>query len=287
MIAVCLINYNTRDYTAACLHTLLAQNQSCHIVVVDNASTDGSLPALTAQFATQCDTWQPTDDDFIAIYRNTQASIHFVAMPKNDGFASGNNFGIRFIKQQLHADAILFLNNDTEVPVDFVQQMGNAYRQLLQKYHRVALTTHEYDYYTHRKRHTGLQYLHLPTGLVLKQHLWPCLTYLCGACIMVDTHAPLWNDTYFLYYEDADYGKRLQNAGYHLCSTTATAYFHKQGHANASHRMTVFHSMWKFYDLNYPHYKKAVYLLRRLQYILKLNIKAYRQIKESYERIAD
>ena len=51
-ISVVVVNYNGRAYLEGCLRTLTAQTGSaCEIIVVDNASTDGSTDTIAAHFA--------------------------------------------------------------------------------------------------------------------------------------------------------------------------------------------------------------------------------------------
>ncbi|MCE2435508.1 MAG: glycosyltransferase, partial [Candidatus Latescibacteria bacterium] len=44
-LAIVIVNYNTRDWLSQCLNSLYAQDiaEEVEIVVVDSASTDGSI----------------------------------------------------------------------------------------------------------------------------------------------------------------------------------------------------------------------------------------------------
>jgi GT2 family glycosyltransferase len=87
-IAVCIINYNTSDLLRKCLHSVVAQNPD-EIVVVDNASTDGSVEMLKAEFP----------------------SIWLLALPRNVGFGSACNRGI----ETCCAEQVVLLNADTRM----------------------------------------------------------------------------------------------------------------------------------------------------------------------------
>ena len=63
------------------------------IVVIDNASIDGSVEYLKKEF-----------------------SVKVVESKENLGFGKGNNLGV---KEYPNYDAYLFLNNDVSVPKDF------------------------------------------------------------------------------------------------------------------------------------------------------------------------
>ena len=87
-IAVCIISYNTRDLLRECLRSVLMQNAD-EIIVVDNASTDGSVEMMKAEFP----------------------SIPLIALEKNLGFGTASNRGIKNCRSEhiflLNADAIM------------------------------------------------------------------------------------------------------------------------------------------------------------------------------------
>ena len=70
------------------------------MLVVDNGSTDGSEEAVRGAFPT----------------------VSILQTGANLGFAGGNNAGIRYALDR-GADAVLLLNNDTEVEPDFLKPM--------------------------------------------------------------------------------------------------------------------------------------------------------------------
>lgn len=90
-VSILIISYNTRDLTIACLQSVYAQTAGLafEVIVVDNASTDGSPDAIAEQFP--------------------QARL--LRPPENLGFAGGNNLAAT------HATGryLLLLNPDTLV----------------------------------------------------------------------------------------------------------------------------------------------------------------------------
>jgi GT2 family glycosyltransferase len=68
----------------------------CGIVVVDNASGNGSYERLAEHYG-------------------GQSHIHFLQNEENLGYAAGNNVGFRYAKNVLGADWIVLLNNDVTV----------------------------------------------------------------------------------------------------------------------------------------------------------------------------
>ncbi len=90
-MSVVIVNYNTRDYTAQCVDSVLKNPPQCSydIVVVDNASTDGSADWLAEHYPT----------------------VQLVRSRRNTGIAGGNNLGILATAGRY----VLLLNNDTLV----------------------------------------------------------------------------------------------------------------------------------------------------------------------------
>lgn len=90
-VSIVIVNYNTPQYTDQCLGSINKNPPVCsyEIVIVDNASSDGSADWLEEH------------------HRN----IKIVRSDKNRGIAGGNNLGIRAASGKY----ILLLNNDTLV----------------------------------------------------------------------------------------------------------------------------------------------------------------------------
>ncbi|MFN0071041.1 MAG: glycosyltransferase family 2 protein [Chloroflexota bacterium] len=94
--SIVIVSWNTRDLLAQCLHSLPDQNigetwrhHSYEVIVVDNASTDGSVELVREEFP-----W-----------------VRLIANHDNAGFARANNQAIRTTDAQY----VLLLNPDTIV----------------------------------------------------------------------------------------------------------------------------------------------------------------------------
>jgi GT2 family glycosyltransferase len=88
-VAAVIVSYNTRELLLACLDSLAAVTLPLEIVVVDNASVDGSADAVRAR----------------------HAHVGLVANIENVGFSRANNLGIRATR----APYVLVLNSDAAV----------------------------------------------------------------------------------------------------------------------------------------------------------------------------
>ena len=91
-LSVCIVNWNTCDYLRECLTALRCYpplGDEMEIIVVDNASADGSAAMTAAEFP----------------------EVHLIAGKDNLGYAGGNNLALA----QATGDALLLLNPDVVV----------------------------------------------------------------------------------------------------------------------------------------------------------------------------
>lgn len=87
-VSVIVVNWNTRDLLRNCLNSIITQTSVAHeIIVVDNASSDGSADMVRTEFP----------------------SATLIANSKNGGFAAANNQGLRISRGR----TVLLLNPDT------------------------------------------------------------------------------------------------------------------------------------------------------------------------------
>ena len=90
--AVVILNWNTRDYLRKFLPGLIASTEGmdAEVIVADNASTDGSLEMLAAEFP----------------------AVRRISLDRNYGFTGGYNRALA----QVEADYYVLINSDIEVP---------------------------------------------------------------------------------------------------------------------------------------------------------------------------
>jgi GT2 family glycosyltransferase len=88
-LSIIIVSYGTRDVTLACLASAFACKLDAEVIVVDNASEDGSADAIS-----QC-----------------HPGVRLVRNPQNVGFAAANNQGMAMARGRYW----LLLNSDTLV----------------------------------------------------------------------------------------------------------------------------------------------------------------------------
>jgi N-acetylglucosaminyl-diphospho-decaprenol L-rhamnosyltransferase len=92
MLSIVVVSYNTCELLRNCLASLQRHAPTAQVIVVDNASRDGSVPMVRTEFPT----------------------AEVVALTNNLGFAAANNAGLRLAA----GDPIVLLNSDTVVEDD-------------------------------------------------------------------------------------------------------------------------------------------------------------------------
>ena len=101
LVVTVILNTNRREDTCAALASL-AQNtyQNHQMIVLDNASTDGSVPAIQAAFP----------------------GVQIILLEKNLGYAGNNNVGIQAALAR-GAEWVFVLNEDTVLAPDCLEQL--------------------------------------------------------------------------------------------------------------------------------------------------------------------
>ncbi len=91
VLSIVIVNWNTRDYLRRCLASIQAHSQEVEheVIVVDNASPDGSADMVRSEFP----------------------DAHLIANTDNKGYAEGNNQGMEIARGRY----LLLLNPDVEV----------------------------------------------------------------------------------------------------------------------------------------------------------------------------
>lgn len=104
LLSVVIPNWNGKHFLAPCLASLAVQTYpDCEIIIVDNASTDGSQ----------------------AYIREHYPAVRLVELPENRGFTGACNAGMMAAK----GEYVALLNNDTEVDAMWAAAVVEAFRR--------------------------------------------------------------------------------------------------------------------------------------------------------------
>jgi N-acetylglucosaminyl-diphospho-decaprenol L-rhamnosyltransferase len=223
-LSIVIVSFNARTDLAACLASLRDNPPALRhdIVVVDNASEDGSVEAARAV-----------------------PGVNVIALERNAGFSAANNVGIRSTASEL----ILLLNSDTIVPAGAIDALARRFRanprvgvagpKLIDGAGRPELSfgrmigpAAEWA----RKRTTAWlekgspsarRWLHNETS---REHF---VDWVSGACLLVrrtDAEAVgLLDERFFLYTEDVDFCHSIRTLGRKILFTPVSTITHLRG----------------------------------------------------------
>lgn len=280
-LSVIVVSYNTRQLLDDCLASLYAALSpvgGLEVIVVDNASTDGSAEMVAGKYP--------------------QAVL--IASQENLGFSAANNRGSAVARGEF----LLFLNSDTVVsrdalaePVDYMRQNPGVGALTV----RLVYPNGERDPDNHRGFPTPYNAFFHFTGL---SRLFPNnpklngyfrnyedfsrvhpVPVIAGSYMMMprslDWQLGGWDETYFFYGEDIDYCYRIHEAGYQIIYYPLVEVLHYKGASSGLRKesadiarppketrvrvaresvraMEVFYQ--KFYEDKYPHLLTALVL---------------------------
>lgn len=215
MVSIITVNWNGKKNT---LNLLASLSELKHgpdgftVIVVDNGSQDGSVAAI----------------------RNAYPGVHIIESAKNLGFAAANNMGIRQALK-MKSDFIWLLNNDTLVDEDALslteafadKSVGAASSKIYfakgREYHRERYGESErgkviwyaggvIDWKNMYASHRGVD--------EVDRGLYDTVTetdFATGCSMMISKktieRCGLFDERYFLYYEDVDLSLRIQRHG--------------------------------------------------------------------------
>lgn len=233
-IGVVVVTYGAEDVIADCLESLMAsRGVDLRIVVVDNASQDGTVRAIRDWAAVpqaQARAGRPFDpvphgpvplvEDAEAIRRLSAGEVGLVLSGENKGFAGGVNLGIEALRANPGVDHFWVLNPDCMTPEDTPAKL-EARARAEGRYGVIGGRIYYCEpmdmIQNDGGRVNGWTGTCLPFNLGAVGRDTPSppdgtLDYACGAHMLVSRDflevAGLMPETYFLYYEEIDWCMR-------------------------------------------------------------------------------
>ncbi|HEY8035986.1 MAG TPA: glycosyltransferase family 2 protein [Methylobacter sp.] len=227
VISTIIVNYNAGELLRNCIDSVLSCPLEIEIIVVDNASTDGSLDALLGL-------------PYVQIIKNTA----------NVGFAAACNIGVRVAS----APFLLFLNPDCSFNPEALAGLLNS----MTVDDRVGMVGGLLTNSDGTEQAGGRRAVPTPwrsfahaLGLVRFSDRWPRLFFdfylhkqplpdhaieveaISGACMMVRREAVQdvgeWDEGYFLHCEDLDWCMRFRQQGWKILFVPSARIAHALG----------------------------------------------------------
>jgi len=216
-VAVIILTWNGKDLVADCVKSVLqCTYPNIKIIVVDNASGDGTVDALRADFGD---------------------SIDVISNPRNLMYAGGNNVGIR---RALATDAewLLLLNNDVEVDPGLLEALvsvGLSDRRIgivgpkiyfWNPPDMIWFAGGELSLWGRGSRHIGIRRIDHGQFDRIRN-----VDYVTGCALMIRRSVidkiGLLDKSFRMYNEDADWCLRAREAGYRVVYAPEGKLWHK------------------------------------------------------------
>ena len=227
VISTIIVNYDAGEFLRSCVDSVLKCPLEIEIIVVDNASMDGSLDAL---LRLPC--------------------VQIIKNPANVGFAAACNSGARVASAQF----LLFLNPDCFFKPDTLVRLLEAMRVG----ERVGMVGGLLANFDGTEQAGGRRAIPTPWrsfvrafGLARYSDRWPRLFFdfhlhkqplpdhaieveaISGACMMVRREAMQdvgeWDEGYFLHCEDLDWCMRFRQQGWKILFVPSAQVTHALG----------------------------------------------------------
>ncbi len=266
-VSVIIVSYNTRGFLRRCLESLRQHGSELvrEIIVIDNASGDGSVEMI--------------EEDF--------PEVKLVRNPTNVGYAKAVNRGVKLAE----GDYFLILNPDIEVLeeavgelVSFMEEhrdVGIAGAKLLNPDGSLQMSCRTfYTLPVVLLRRTFLGKI-FPNAAVVRRHLMADWDHACdrevdwviGACLMVRREAYEsvggMDERFFLYFEDVDWCYRMKKHGWKVYYVHSAQMKHHHRRESArllpdSKLLSHLLSTFRFYDK----WSSLVYSLKQHRHII-------------------
>lgn len=248
-LSVVIVNWNAGEYLPRCLSSIFKEDLNTEVILVDNASIDGSQREAKRLFP----------------------QIKLLQMGENRGYSAGCNAGIK----ASNGEFILILNPDTVVlPGAFSQlirfakehpEAGIIGPQLIGFDGKIQMSCRRFpSYETGLFRGTFLERL-IPKSRTLSRYLmsgWDhssprCVDWVSGAAMLLRRdflyEAGIFDETFYMYCEDVDMGMRAKEFGWKVMYCPYARILHRIG---GSSDKKVIPMLVKFHLSHYLFFKK-------------------------------
>lgn len=218
LVSIIIVNWNGKHWLRDCLPTLFRMDyKNIELIVVDNASTDGSVDWLKRHYP----------------------KTKIVVNKQNLGFSHANNFGYKKAK----GEYILFLNNDTKVTKPYITELLKPFT----KDPSIGGVQSKIYLMDDPSRLDSIGAFLTPTGFLFHNNLGGKdkksfdreidLYTAKGASMMfrrevlkkVEVNGWIFDPSYFAYFEETDLCHRVWLAGYRVVYAYQARIYHKMG----------------------------------------------------------
>lgn len=253
-VALVVVHFRTIADTLECLESALAltvaAGSSIKIVVVDNASNDGSWEHLLQWACRRKLFWRAlldraelpggADQGVGFRFGDCDAEIVLLRSEQNNGYAAGCNLGVQFALADPATTDFWILNSDVLFEPDALQQLFAASHGRAPAVYGATLLYHDdpgtiqaaggavYCPLLGRSRHRG-KGKRIDGYPKIARHL----DYIVGAAMFFPRHViesvGLFPESFFLYFEETEWCVRARDRGYEMVWVPESRVIHKEG----------------------------------------------------------
>ena len=202
LISVIVLNYNGKKYLKKCFNSLEQQTYPyCEIILIDNASTDGSVKYVKEKFP----------------------SVKIIQNKENLGYAEANNKATEIAKGKY----LFFLNNDTWIEQNTVEELVQTLGEN-EKIGACAPQIRDYEGIRRISLGVGCDIFGYPSSTATGK-----VFYVDGAALFIRNsifdEIGGFDDRYFVFHEDVDLSWRLRLYGYEIATNPRAIVYHVSG----------------------------------------------------------
>ncbi|EKE19478.1 MAG: glycosyl transferase family protein [uncultured bacterium] len=215
-IFVIILNFNGLATLPNCLSSVFQSDYpNFEVIVVDNDSKDGSFEQARQQFS----------------------RVHFIKNSSNIGFAKGNNIGIRYALEKF-ADYVFVLNNDTVIEKNALSLLektaaANSKAGIISPL--ISDSNNETWFAGGVVNWKEMKNTHLHHAISKNAY---STEYVSGCAMFIKKDVfkkiGLFDERFFLYYEDADFSLRTRKASFDLLVEPAAKVKHLEQSISAN-----------------------------------------------------
>ncbi len=248
-LSIIIVNWNVQELLKECLNSIFHNpgQYPLEVIVVDNASEDGSVEMIKRKFP----------------------EVKLIINNENCGFAKACNQGIKIAQGKY----LFLLNPDSEVinsiydqVVNFMEsrpEVGVSGCYLYYPDRRIQTSFYKFTSLANLLGRALLLYSFLPrnalTGPLFSDYLRSnrSIGRVCGGAMVVRREAfeevGLFDESFFLYYEDEDLCYRMRQKGWKIAPIPDTKIIH---HHNQSGKKNIRNAIFSFYQSQFLFYRK-------------------------------
>lgn len=276
MLAVIIVTYNSHRQISDCLASVFLQKTSSplSVIVIDNNSADR--------------------DKTEKILRSfDRLAVEYIQNSANYGFAKAVNQGITIARNKYQAANFLLINPDATLEENCIENLLQSAKNnpavglvsatiLNPKDESVWFSQGLIDWQSQKTHHISEENNHSMTNR---------RRYLTGCCLMITANAVdrigLFDERFFLYYEDADYSLRAQSAELSIVVADSAVCWHEESQSSEAEAKTYFlcKSGLHFFHKHNPWYRRPYFWLI---FLLRLGYHKYWSKKQTvWQALAD